>query len=265
MAYSYTINPKHADNERLNAFLEALPQQFQTTGEVLYQKRNVVKRFVKDGMPVLVVKNFGIRNVFQRIAYSFFEHNKARKAYDNALILQREGFLTPEPYAFGEEKSKNWLTGCLLVTVETKRLPLRTYFEIAGDELPNLIADLAAFFAKLHERGILHHDLNYTNILPENTPNGWTFELIDNNRMDYVRGAVPSLKECYENMTRFTPDMQIFRTFAEAYVACRNLPKKEVETIIEVKYRHDKAYHNRKVITHPIRAYRKYKASRKNK
>ena len=83
--------------------------------------------------------------------------------------------------------------------------------------------------------------------------------------MDYVRGAVPALKECYENMTRFTPDMQIFRIFAEAYVACRNLPKKEVETIIEVKYRHDTAYHNRKVITHPIRAYRKYKASRKNK
>ena len=265
MSYSYTINPKHADNERLEAFLKALPDVFQTTGEVLYQGRNVVKRIEEDGMPVLVVKAFGIRNIFQKTAYSFFEHNKARKAYDNALILQREGFLTPEPYAFAEEKSKGWITGCYLVTAETRRQPLMAYFEKADGELPGLIAELAAFFANLHKKGILHHDLNSTNILPENTPDGWTFELIDNNRMDYVRGAVPALKECYENMTRFTGDMELFKTFAGAYVACRDLPKEETGTLIATKRHHDNAYSRRKMITHPIRAYRNHKATKKDK
>ena len=244
--------------------MKDLPDLFNTTGEVLYRGRNVVKRIEEDGIPVLVVKAFGIRNIFQRAAYSFFEHNKARKAYDNALILQREGFLTPEPYAFAEEKRKGWLTGCYLITAETRRQPLAAYLGKADEEQPGIIADLAAFFANLHEKGILHHDLNSTNILPEKTPDGWTFELIDNNRMDYVRGAVPGLKDCYENTTRFTGDIDLFRTFAEAYVACRKQPKEEIENLIAAKHHHDNAYRHRKMMTHPIRAYRNYKATKKD-
>ena len=86
-----------------------------------------------------------------------------------------------------------------------------------------------------------------------------------NSIMDYVRGAVPALKECYENMTRFTGDMELFKTFAGAYVACRDLPKEETGTLIATKRHHDNAYSRRKMITHPIRAYRNHKATKKDK
>ena len=98
------IHKKYQTDSSICEFVDGLPQRFEQEGTLLYDERNVIRRFEVNGT-VLVVKRFKRPNFFQRIAYTFFRSSKAFRAYHNGEELIRRGISTPFPIAYLETYS----------------------------------------------------------------------------------------------------------------------------------------------------------------
>ncbi|MCD8202759.1 MAG: lipopolysaccharide kinase InaA family protein, partial [Prevotella sp.] len=153
----------------------------------------MVKLFDVDGKSV-VVKRYKKPNIIQCVSYSFFRKSKAERAYLYAAELQRRGFNTPTGIAFVEIKK------CLLLR--------ESYFVSDYCGLPSvmpllkredfdcgLAEALAKFLVSLHEKGVLHGDLNLSNILFERGSGGYRFWLIDTNRSRFKLAAGEAMAE----------------------------------------------------------------------
>lgn len=310
------VNPKFGNNAPLMRFLNALPATFPNGGEVLWNKRNQIRRFIvaaggevggkladgaikhddvdescgdgaqnggergkksvgADAVLTLVVKKFKHPNVFQKIG-ALFGSSKAEKAFKNGIELLVRGFLTPQPVACIVIKGRVFIKEAYLVTLNTDWPPIADELECSHWN-KDLAADFARFAARLHEQGVLHNDLNKTNVLykkvageteagvrnaecEQRYPYGgsgghYCFQLIDNNRMHFLPlGQMPSQKECMENLTRFTGDYGLFSFVAEAYARARNLDAEVwLRRALRQKRLHDRCWRRRKAIVHPIR------------
>lgn len=232
-----TISPPWQGRADISAVIAG----FDTMGEVLYEGRNTVKLI--SGM---VVKRFRRPKIVQAIAYAL-SSTKARRAYLNAIEMSRRGISTPESIAYAEESRHG--------------LPGYTYYICTPDDGRPLVLSLgedhfdkttarafAHFCAQLHSRGILHHDLNNTNVL---THEDGHFSLIDNNRMTFLpEGRQPSLHDCFLNLTRYTGNMELTEYVLRCYLDARGLAPSLLARAMAIKQTHDKAYARRKKITH---------------
>ena len=179
-----TINPAI---RHVQPFIERLPEVFPVSGEVLHEGRNQIRAFDIGGES-LVVKRYKRPHLFNRVMYSFFRKNKARRAYEHALRLRGMGFDTPEPVAWSEYRKDGLIADTYFVSRRSELTPLpQTMKQFpAPDTLPVLEA-FARFTVRLHEQGICHEDFNQTNILWEydGTTGSYRFQLIDINRMRF--------------------------------------------------------------------------------
>ncbi len=250
--YRYILNSKYENSSLLNNFMQNLPSLFETEGELLFKARNVIKKFVlSDGMEI-VVKKYKTPIFIQRVVYSFFRKSKAERAFLNAAELLRRGIDTPENIAWGSvSESGIFRTGYFVSDVNNS--------PSIEDELSNgenfnkaLAEDFAQFVAVLHTKGVLHKDLNCSNVIYRSLSEGvHEFSLIDNNRMKfYPEGKEPSDKECMENLTLFTGDMKVMERVAMYYTISRGWEREMVSKILDVKHRHDKHRKRKKRILH---------------
>ena len=117
-----------------------------------------------------------------------------------------------------------------------------------------LATDYARYVASLHEAGVLHRDLNPTNVLfsESGEPAAVSFELIDINRMQFFDGAVPKAA-CMENLTLFYWLTPAYRYILNEYARQRGWSEADVAEAIRVKQRHDRRWIRRKRLTHPFR------------
>lgn len=260
------VNPKYEGNTALMRFLRALPAEFDSTGSVLWNKRNQIRRFVITSL-TLVVKKYKRPNVFQKIG-ALFSHTKAEKAYRNGLELIRRGFLTPEPVACLEIRGAVFIKEAYLVTLNTDWPPIANELD-RPDWNKSLATAFAQFAARLHQQGVLHNDLNKTNVLYNVGADAYRFQLIDNNRMRFLpqvsmstdKGQAPSQKyqipsdrDCMENLTRFTGNLALFSFVAEAYACARELDADLWSCrALRQKRRHDRRWRLKKAFAHPIR------------
>ena len=159
-----TINPAI---RHVQPFIERLPEVFPVSGEVLHEGRNQIRAFDIGGES-LVVKRYKRPHLFNRVMYSFFRKNKARRAYEHALRLRGMGFDTPEPVAWSEYRKDGLIADTYFVSRRSELTPLPQTMRRfpAPDTLPVLEA-FARFTVRLHEQGICHEDFNQTNILWE--------------------------------------------------------------------------------------------------
>ena len=190
-----TINPAI---RHVQPFIERLPEVFPVSGEVLHEGRNQIRAFDIGGES-LVVKRYKRPHLFNRVMYSFFRKNKARRAKDGLIadtyFVSRRSELTPLPQTM-------------------RRFP-------APDTLPVLEA-FARFTVRLHEQGICHEDFNQTNILWEydGTAGNYRFQLIDINRMRFhARPLRPD--ECMINLRRLSCPAVPFLYILDRYADIR--------------------------------------------
>lgn len=243
------INPKY---EKMRSFIERIPDVFEQEGRGLFHGRNVIKSFMVqwDGKEQeVVVKRYKQPNFFQKIAYSFFCSTKACRAYEHAIILQENGFATPEGYGYIETRRNGLIDYCYFISDVDNSHPISEQL----NELQNfnmvLAADYAHFVARLHQAGIIDVDLNAGNVLYQHQPNGhYTFSLIDTNRMKFFKGY-PAMVECMENLTKFTGRMDVFEYVAREYVRARGLDDAMVMKLLEAKKKHDCKWEHRKEFT----------------
>lgn len=202
----------------------------------IYSGRNRILR-IKIGEDMVAVKFFS-RSLKNRLIYSVFS-SKAERSYLYALELTKRGIRTPEPLAYAERRGvANTLQDSLYICRYEEAEDLRDYLD-EGDEAWK---SFARFAAELHAKGILHRDLNNTNVRINRQPDGIPlFSLIDLNRIKFVPdGAHLSLKEKASNLVRFSYYTPEFDTFAREYVSAAGLPASAAETLITVKQRHER-------------------------
>ena len=93
------INPLYKE---FQTFIATLPEVFEQEGEIIFQGRNVLKRFQIKGIS-FIVNRFKRPNWINRFIYVSFRSSKATRSYLNGLRLVEFGINTPYPVAYIEE------------------------------------------------------------------------------------------------------------------------------------------------------------------
>lgn len=208
---------------------------------VVHSGRNKIWRENVGGEDV-AIKIYGT-SLVKSIIY-IFRKTKARKAYENALMLIEHDVPTPQPLAFAERRgSINRLTGSVYISKYEETEPLEKHLD-RGDK--RVLDRFAHFAATLHNKGILHHDLNATNVRVRVENETVTFSLIDINRMKFAPESISlSLQERLENLTRFSKFDANYEYFITAYIKYSNLSTETIKTAIETKRNHDRKWNSR--------------------
>lgn len=246
----YAINSLYSEQPQWKEFVDKLPELFPKADNVLYAKRNTIKRMDVEGEPC-VVKFFKQPNLLQWIGLQLGWQSKAEKAYFNGNELLRRGIATPQPIAYVTKNTDFLNVMCYYVSEYVELTPIKDAFQQKEGYDADVVKAFAEFAARLHRAGVLHDDLNSTNTLFERDESGKVrFSVIDINRMRFRNGR-PSLTDCLENLTRFTGDMTLFRQVAEHYAECMaddfGLSREElVAKAVKQKEKHDRAWRRRK-------------------
>lgn len=207
----------HPDYRNLTDFIQQLPSTFDQSGELLYRGRNTVKRYQVDGLSV-VVKRYKHPNFIQRIAYTFFKSSKTERAYKFAALLRSKNIDTPHEVAYIETKRHGLFTTGYFISLNCDDPATSVLLSIDNFDHP-LANALSKFLVELHEKGVLHGDLNLTNILYHiEEPDKYHFVLIDTNRSIF---KYPNQKECLDNLKRLTHKRELLIYIISLYAQHR--------------------------------------------
>jgi len=219
--------------EQQTRLLQDLPAIFAESTDVLYQKRNTIKRVLED----FVVKSFAVPSLFKRLIYSIFT-SKARRSF---IYAQRLGNLTPKPVTYIETRKG----GLLYESYYVSRLsPCRHVLkEVIKDvnfsNRDQIFAAFGRFTARLHEQGMLHTDYSMGNILFEPTKQGAEFQLVDLNRMRF--GQRINCRRGCRNFERIDTDSHALSVIARAYAQARGYNEEEcVRLVLKMRWRKHK-------------------------
>lgn len=232
ITYKYIINPKlglstQADStssnkneggEHLSDWIHRLPSEYDTTGRLIYDKRNKVRIFTVEGQ-TLVAKRFKQPMLHQRIDYTCIRPSKAKRAYLFALRLQELGISTPEPIACIEEYHNGLFFQGYFVSAYCGDPDCRLLRDgLKGNE--QLIHSLAQFIVEMHEKGFMHGDINLSNILYHISEDGtYHFSVIDINRSHFVSN--PTRRQCLRNLVRLTHVRTTMEAIVKEYAGIR--------------------------------------------
>lgn len=206
------IDPQYTS---LHRYVEQLPGQFDR-GEVVYEARNVLRRFCWDGT-VVVVKKYKMPILINRFIYGTFRKSKARRSFEYAHVLEEKGFRTPSAVAYIEERRCGLFAESYLVTLNEEYPQMMRRFlsdESLTDEGKMVLRAFAAYTVRLHEAGVLHEDYSPGNIAFEIAGDKVSFSLFDINRMHFGR---LSRKRCLHNLCRITPSIVVLSYLAGEY------------------------------------------------
>lgn len=192
-----------------------------------------------------VVKRF-VSKPFQKLVYAL-RSSKAKRSWLHARILQSRGFLTPAPLAYCERRSKGGLLEeSFYICRFEDSVPLKDF--LSGGDLNHLEA-FARFAASLHQAGILHGDLNNTNVRVVERNGKPEFSLIDLNRMRVLpAGKSTGPGESARDLTRFCEIEDNFEFFAGRYTAFRCWPQETLEIIMQAKRSHDRRLRRKRAL-----------------
>ena len=186
----------------------------------------------------LVVKKFG-NEIIKRIIYSI-KPTKAKKSMLNAIKLIERGVSTPYPIAFAERRNKlKILKESWYITEYETSDSLGSTSSIYGSKAIDAFAE---FVANLHDMGIVHNDLNNTNVRVTISSNGrFHFSLIDLNRMRiYPEGHIIPQSIWMKDVCRFCSIDNGFYRFSSEYLRHRGFPPQLLDDMIKTKKSHDR-------------------------
>ena len=213
-----TINP---DYIRLKSFVEGIPESFDHSGKLIYDKRNKVRLFEVDGEKV-VVKRYKVPMFFQRVDYSYFRPSKAKRAYLYALTLETLDIKTPAPIAYIEDTSEGIFRQGYFVSAYTGHPSLKDHREELISD-PVLFDAYVDFLVEMHDKGFMHGDQNLSNILFWEEGDDYRFEVIDINRSHFI--SDPSREDCLRNLMRISRDREFSHKVVERYAEMRGWDK----------------------------------------
>lgn len=205
--------------KHLGLFVARLNHDFSTSGSVLYEKRNVLKRFAVKNTSV-VIKAFKTPSFLKSIIYGWFRKSKAKRSFEYALRLQELNIGTPAPIGFLECRTLGCLTTSYYASKESDCT--HTFNDLIGNPTfpfrTEILTAIGQFTARLHEAGIRHQDYSGGNILFEYRDEKVKIELVDLNRLKFSK--VNLLDGC-RNFERLNIDADALRIMGKAYALAR--------------------------------------------
>ena len=218
-----TVHPTYT---HLHDFIYRLPFCFDREGEMLHDGRNKVKRFLVNGEKV-IAKRYKRPHIIQQISYSFFRMSKAKRAYLFAEKFRQCGFDTPHEIAYIEINRHGLFSDSFFVSTQCPDPSLYPLLNKEGFDR-HIADELAALLVSLHQKGILHGDLNLTNILYHSGNGKFHFTLIDTNRSKFR--SSPSQDMCMKNLRRLTHNKELYHYIITRYAILREWDPEECLT-----------------------------------
>lgn len=221
------VNPQYA---YLRYFIETIPCIFEQQGVIDYSGRNTIKVIEHNGL-LLNIKSFKVPHLVNRLVYTTFRKSKAMRAYEYGCRLIEKNINTPYPVAYIEIRK-----GCLLgqsfyISIHEKPDGMMREFytgSLAGRE--DLLSGFAAFTADLHSKNILHQDYSPGNILYKKDTVGYSFMLVDINRMRFDQTV--TLEEGCANLSRLWGNDEMISFIAKEYAKARKFDENKCISVV---------------------------------
>lgn len=230
------LNQKYG---HLKDFVNHIDEIFDVQGELVYKKRNTVKRFVATNGTTVIAKRYKRPNIIQQAGYTLYRPSKARRAYEFALKLEELGIDTPEPIAYIELwKHGIFTTGFFISTENNDHSCKDLYTENNSDldlkEKEALEEGLMEFIVGCHEKGFMHGDTNLSNFLYHKDGQGLHFAVIDINRSKFVI-TPPCQEQCLDNLMRLTHEKDLLTRLVGKYASIRGWDVKTCQDYVLTK------------------------------
>lgn len=245
MTGKYVINPTYK-NPLVSSFMDSLHTDFEHTGTIIFQnRRNTIKSFVLADGQVLVVKKFNSKGLVNA-CLRFFSKTKAQKAFENGMTLEKAGITTPTPFAYFEQRN-GYLPSCsYYVSAFTADQSIKPLLEREEPD-KQMIESFAALMVKMHTQGIVHHDLNLSNVLYHEENGMYKLSVIDINRMTFKIPEKLTIADCKDDFFRWTGRLELFLKVACSYAQQRGWDAEAfIRKLATQKINHDKKWTRRK-------------------
>lgn len=139
-----------------------------------------------------------------------------------ALLLAQKGVASPQIIAFGREMRSGLILRDVLINREVP--DSRRLYDVMFDEYRSctflekldLIRNFAEFIHRIHQAGIMHHDLHIGNILIRKDDTGTHFFLLDSDRIRFFNGSLTPEKKA-ENLSLLLINFQKLTTRTERF------------------------------------------------
>lgn len=181
MNYKYKINSNFNNFEKFTVNIKGYFEKIQKN---IHKARNELKIISYNEIDT-VVKSFKIPNSINKIVYTFFRDSKAKKSYEYSLKI---GDFTPKPISYIEFYTNGLLGESYFISEKfnydfTIREPL---LDREFEDKEAILKAFARFTYDLHENKIFHQDYSPGNILVKKVSSGYTFKIVDINRMKFI-------------------------------------------------------------------------------
>lgn len=206
----------HPDFSDKKEIVRNFVARFKTDGKLLADgKRNKIKIFESGGF-AYNIKSFKVPNFLNQVIYGMIRPSKAKRSFDYANMLLENGFGTPRPVAYFENKSL--LLKDSYYVSEQLQCDL-TFRELTTDrnypDHETILRQFTKFTFDLHEKNIEFLDHTPGNTLIRKIgEKQYAFFLVDLNRMNF---RVLSFEDRLKNMARLTPEPDLVRVMADEY------------------------------------------------
>lgn len=206
--------------------------------------RNTLYEVVTPAGNRLCAKHFRKAKFPNSYIYTTLRHSKARRSYEHALRLIKEGFDTPRPLAWSERRTGLKLHDSYYICEYLDLPNIRFWGEMSDSDA--LIDALGQYMLSLHRAGVFHRDFSPGNILVDRLENGgYHFYLVDINRMSF---GVTDRKKLMSMFRSISLDPEDIRRLAAAYAkAAGEAPDKIIAEALDALHRYQttKRHHRR--------------------
>ena len=208
----YKVNPKYKEN--FTTFLKDIKTNFSQNSNSIHKARNEIK-IIHHAKQNVVVKSFKIPHLLNRLVYTFFRESKAKKSYEYSVKISN---FVPKPIGYIEFYKNGFLEKSYFVSEHfeydfTIREPLLNANFPQKDEI---LKAFAQFTFELHEHEILHKDYSPGNILIKKENGGFTFKIVDINRMEFKTLSLDERLKNFSMLWAKDEDMKIIaKTYAQ--------------------------------------------------
>lgn len=206
-----------SSEERLDYIINNFDNEGENFGN---QDRNQLKLF-KVNEITANIKSFRVPNFINQIAYRFLRKSKAQRSYEYALRLLQLGIGTPQPIAFYEYVTPFLFNQSYYIS-EHLSYDL-TYRELTTDlNYPNheeILRAFTRFTYRLHEKGVHFLDHSPGNTLIKINNSGYSFYLVDLNRMEF---KILDFETRVKNFSKLTVHKSMIEVMSDEYAKCCN-------------------------------------------
>lgn len=240
MKRNITIYSIYRNNTQLTSLLNDIVLESSFEEKIYANRRNTLWTCYLEGIGKVVIKMFRYDSIRQ-LRYGLTDKSKARQAYENAIMLMDNGISTPAPVGYVDVEEGRGILFSALVTLYT---PDEDISSIIDDDKDCAIA-FAKMVATMHSAGLIHHDMNSSNVLYNKQDGNYNLSVIDLNRMK--KKVTLSFEDEMDDLVRFTGRLDSFINVIYPYAM---FMKHDIEPFVRkatlYKIKHDANWTRRK-------------------